>query len=116
MNETKFTSGRENAIEWMTGEKTATVTITRQKIATRIRRLAEEYPDQVKILADGPENNGYLYAHIPSDWVRIAPPRRMSEEAKRKAAENLKRSVYPMENSEISREAQSDEEFFNEEE
>lgn len=85
----------ENVIEWGPGNNFATVTFNRQKFANRIRKLKEQYPDQVKIIADGPSNGGYCYAHIPSDWVRIGPPpkRELTEEQRQEYRDRFARNV-----------------------
>ena len=69
----RFYNERENAIEWLEGSKTMTVTISNRKIANRIRKLKEQHPDEVEIIADGPENGGYLYARIPAGWIFLGP-------------------------------------------
>lgn len=62
----------ENVIEWFTNEERATVTFTQGRCKTRIRKLAEEYPDKVEIVAEN--KDGSLCAHIPAAWVRVSPP------------------------------------------
>lgn len=75
---TNFPAPNENAIEFLRGQKRTTVTLTEPRYVNRIRKLAEQYPDEVEIVADGPSNGGYLYAHIPTAWVRIQPPKKMN--------------------------------------
>lgn len=43
-----------------------------------MRRLAEEHPDEVIIIAEPETNNGYLCAKFPPKWLRIAPPRQIT--------------------------------------
>lgn len=120
MNEkTNFFGAWENVIEWGPGNDFATVTFSRQKFANNIRKLAEKYPDQVKIIADGPSNNGYLYAHIPSDWVKIKPTKKLSEEELNRLR-NMSKRFSPMrienrsENIAQTDSDYEDEEIFNE--
>ena len=69
---------RENSIEWITNSQTATICFTQGKMMNRIRKLAEQYPNEVQITA---ENGGdCLVAHIPYKWIKIAPPRQVSDE------------------------------------
>lgn len=79
-----FYNSDENAIEFLTTGATATVTFSKRKYINRIRKLAESHPDEVKIIADGQKNSGYLYAQIPVDWIKISPrvKRELSEEEK----------------------------------
>lgn len=81
---------RENAIEWLPGEKTAGVTTVSKKIQNKIRKLKEKFPDAVEIVTD---DEGVMFAHVPVSWVRISPPRQgraYTEEEKAQAAERLR--------------------------
>ena len=76
----------ENVIEWITNEDRATVTFTQAKYKTRIRKLAEERPNEVEIVAENAD--GSMCAHIPLDWIRINPTRELSE-AQREVLERM---------------------------
>ena len=83
---------RENCIYNIKGEQTASITAaidTRWK--RKIEKLAEERPDECKILARN--EDGSIFAHIPIKWVNISPPRKveMSEERKAELAERLRK-------------------------
>ena len=76
----------ENAIEWLDGQKTATVTLHSQKLRNRVLKLAKEHPDKVTVIAR-PEDkgqNGILYARIPISWIKFQAPPKLSEEDKEK--------------------------------
>lgn len=68
----------ENVIEWYTGNDTVTVTFTQSKHKTKIRKLAEQYPNEVEIVAEN--KDGSLCAHVPLSYIRIMRPRDVSEE------------------------------------
>lgn len=87
MEGTQFVNERENAIEFLTGYQKATVTFSQPRFINRIRKLKEEHPLELDIIADGPENGGYLTANIPVDWIKIVPKRVMSEEEKNRRRE-----------------------------
>ena len=80
----------ENCIEWLRGQKTATVTVCQVRLMNRIKKYAEEYPDKVEVLHDA---GSYLVAHVPVSSLRIniQPEREMSEEEKDVLRERLKR-------------------------
>lgn len=78
---------KENAIEFYKGDKRATVSFSQGKYISRIKKLKEKYPDEVEIVAENPD--GSLYAHIPTKWVKINPPKEISEEQKQAMIENL---------------------------
>lgn len=69
----------ENAIEWLKGRKTATVTLAgRTTLNTRVRKLAKEKPGKCQIIDEN--EDGTIVAHIPASWVKINPERELSEE------------------------------------
>ena len=64
----------EFAIEWVVGDKTATVTVPEgTALNNKLLRLMEKYPDEVEMV------NSELF-HCPSSWVKISPPKQMSEQ------------------------------------
>lgn len=78
----------ENVIEFLRGQETATATFcSATKYNNKIRRLAEEYPEEVRITAENPD--GSIVAHFPTKWVKISPPRKMTDEQREQAAERL---------------------------
>lgn len=73
----------ENVIEWIRGQQTATLTLTRGPLVTRVKKLAAERPKECQIIAEN--KDGSILAHVPVKWVKINPSREMSE-AQRAAA------------------------------
>lgn len=76
----------ENAIEFLKGAKEATVTFTQGRYITKIRKLAEQYPDDVKIYSD---KDGTLVAHIPVSYIKISPKKKVSDEQRMKARDRF---------------------------
>ena len=64
----------ENVIEFLRDSDTAGVTFSQRRYITKIRKLAEKHPDQVRILAENPD--GSILARIPVSWIRVGPPRK----------------------------------------
>ena len=78
----------EFVIEWISGQKTASVTFpSNSRWANKIRNLAEKTSD-VSVIED---KNGYLFAHIPVEYLAIRKPKVMTEEMKAQALKNLGR-------------------------
>jgi hypothetical protein len=73
----------------------AYVSSDEQRWKTRIWKLAEQYPDEVRVLAVPEKNDGCIYATVPIKWVRIQPPKKMNftEEQRQKSAERM-RSIH----------------------
>jgi len=81
INQSKSEDLHENCIYWLDGDKAATVNVnSRSRYASRIRSLAEKFPDDVHILSDG----DYMVACVPTKAIKISiiEGREMSEEHK----------------------------------
>jgi len=87
--ETEFWSDQDNSVEFVKGSKTATCTFSQQRYVGKIKKLAAEHPNEVEIVA---ENKNSIVAHIPVSYVKISPPRQMSDEQRQAAGERLKAS------------------------
>lgn len=75
----------ENVIEWIRGQQTATLTLTRSSLATRVKKLAEQRPEECQILVQN--EDGSILAHVPVKWLKINPPAILSEEEKERRKE-----------------------------
>ena len=85
----------ENVIEFTRNQNRATVTFCQPRYVTKIKKLAEQYPEECQITAEN--DDGSIVAHIPTKWVRIQPGhgREMTEEEKdilRERLENIRKS------------------------
>lgn len=79
----------EFAIEWVKGDKMATVTFPgNSKLNSRVRKLAEERADEVSIRHEN--RDGSIVATIPVRYIKINPPLNISEEEKAKRTERVK--------------------------
>ena len=81
----------ENVIEWVKDENKATLSLSQRRTITRVKQLAERYPDQCQILAEN--KDGSLYAHIPTNWIKIYPPKDLTEEQRKKQADLFRKNV-----------------------
>lgn len=69
----------ECVIEWIKGEKVAGVTMPNNtKLKNRILKIAETR-SEVEVTVN---DDGSIYARIPSSWVKINPSVEMTEEKK----------------------------------
>lgn len=84
---------KENAIEFLYGDKQATGTFCSPKFVNRLKKLAENNPDECKIVAEN--EDGSIVAHFPVKWVKVSPPRKrdMTEEEKDALRERFKKSL-----------------------
>lgn len=63
-----------------------------RKWISKIRRMAETNPSEVIILRQPEENDGCIYAKLPSEYLKIAPKRHieLSDEQREARAERLR--------------------------
>lgn len=64
-----------------------------RKWVTRIRKLAEQHPDQVIIKRLPEDNDGCIYAKLPASWFKIQPKlrRELSDEQRAILAERARK-------------------------
>ena len=88
MNNNFGNSMNENVIEFLRGDKTATVTFaSHTRLNGRIRKLAESHPDECQIMFEN--SDGSILAHIPTNWIKVSPKRKVSEEARERGRQAL---------------------------
>ena len=76
----------ETVFEHIRGNDTFTVTAAEPWSVGMIRRLQAKHPDQVEIICTN--QDGSLLVHLPFEWMRIVPKKRVSPDL----AKNLSRS------------------------
>lgn len=78
---------RETVFEHEEGNEKVTITAAEQWSVNLMRKLKEEYPDEVDIYEN---KDGSIFGHVPYKWMRLVPPRRISEEQRKILRENAK--------------------------
>ena len=66
----------ETVFEHIRGNDTFTVTAAEPWSVGMIRRLQAKHPDQVEIICTN--QGGSLLVHLPFEWMRIVPKKRVS--------------------------------------
>lgn len=72
--------------------KTAFFSSDERKWITRIRKIQQKHPDEIKILAEPETNDGCIYVQLPANWLKINPPRKLTEEQKQEITDRFNRS------------------------
>ena len=83
-------SMNENAIEFLRGEKTATLTLAgNTRFNNKMRKLAEKYPDECQIIHEN--DDGSILVHCPVKWISISrrAGRELTDEQKNAGRERL---------------------------
>lgn len=78
---------KETYINTTEADKTATLYSSSSNWIARMKKLAEQYPD--KVIMDYEDQNGASFT-FPKSWMKVRPPREVSEEQRLAAAERLK--------------------------
>lgn len=80
----------EFAIEWTKNGTYAAVTVpTGTALKNKLMKYSTERPDEVKLIKEN--KDGSAFFHIPINYVKVSPPRKVSDEQKKVARERLKR-------------------------
>ena len=85
----------ETACGYLTEDKgVAWFSSDEYKWRNRMTKLAEQYPDDVKITVRAEENDGCINALFPAKWLKIGPPRKLNytDEQKQAIAERLQKA------------------------
>ena len=61
---------KENAIEWLTGDDTISVSLTQKKYINKVKKLAIKHPNLVSILAENID--GSIFAHLPLKALKLS--------------------------------------------
>lgn len=78
----------EFVFEWCRGDSEITATVpSSTNVKSKIKKLAEQYPDEVKIVHEN--SDGSIVAHLPVRYLSVRHPKQLSEESKRAMAERL---------------------------
>ena len=48
-----------------------------RKYITKVRKLKEKYPEQVRIIREPENNDGCIYCELPTEWFTIRVPKKM---------------------------------------
>lgn len=77
---------RETIINYNDLEQTASVYTCNTALKKKLSKLYEEYPEQTQKIRENEDSVEYI---IPKKWVKISPPRKVSDETKEAAKKRL---------------------------
>lgn len=80
----------EFSIEWTKDRNYAGVTVpSGTALKSKLMRYAQERPEDVKLMAEN--KDGSAFFHIPINYVKLSPPRKVSDEQREAAGERFRR-------------------------
>lgn len=80
---------QETIIIFNEQDKTASVSTYNVALYRKLERLYQERPDEC---VKRERQNGIDEYIVPKKWIKISPPKKLSDEVKAKAAERLKKA------------------------
>lgn len=79
---------KETIINYNEDEGNASVYTHHKSLQTRLGKLLDLFPEKVSLIKSG---DGWVEYLVPKRWVKISPPRKVSDEAKEAFAERMKK-------------------------
>lgn len=66
-----------------------------RRFITKVRKLKEKYPEQVRIIKEPEENDGCIYCELPVEWfsIRVPVKRVLTEEQRKVLSDRMKRTL-----------------------
>ena len=87
--EQNFEKCNENCIEFLSGERYATVSFSNRKHVNRIKKLYEERGSEFKYFYEN--EDGTVCAKLPTKWIKISAGSKPGTRAKREYTEEEKK-------------------------
>ena len=80
----------EFCIEWTKDRDYAGVTVpSGTALKSKLMRYSQERPEDVKLMAEN--KDGSAFFHIPINYVKLSPPRKVSDEQREAAGERFRK-------------------------
>ncbi len=80
---------KENNIEWLNGQKTMTISLSERRLINKLKKLREQYPDEVELVADN--HDGTYCFRIPRKYLKLSRRKDLTEERRQAMSEQGKR-------------------------
>ena len=82
----------ENVIEWLTGQHTISCTLSQTKYINKIKELAENHPDKVKILSESHDSS--IYCKLPIKSLKLSIiERELTDEQREEMSKRFKKRM-----------------------
>lgn len=80
----------EFCIEWIKGNDYAGVTVpSGTALKSKLMRYVQERPEEVKLMVEN--KDGSAFFHVPVSYIKVSPPRKVSEEQAKAAGERFRK-------------------------
>ena len=82
----------DNVIEFFSEERTATLSLHKKKYVNKLRKYFESHADEMDFTQNP---DGTVCATVPVSWIKISPPRRMTDEQREAARIRFSKTSIP---------------------
>ena len=82
-------SYNETSFDHKKGDNYWGISTGEQRWVNKIEKYAQSHPEEVTIISRN--NDGSIFAHVPEKWVKLSPPKEVSEEQRQAASERFKK-------------------------
>lgn len=80
----------EFVISWIKGGDYAEVTVpSSTALKSKLLKYAKERPEEVNHVIEN--KDGSMVCHVPIKWIKISPPRQVTEEQRQAASDRFKK-------------------------
>jgi hypothetical protein len=79
---------RETTVNYTDADTVATVMSYNAAMASRLKRLLAEHPDEVTLVW---ESEGGVEVRLPKKWIKVQPPPTISDERREAMRESMQR-------------------------
>lgn len=91
-NTRNYELSQENVISFLKDNKIATVCFSQGRYISKIKKLAEKYPEEVQITAEN--KDGSIVAHIPVSYIKINNLKREISDEEREMLRERARNIF----------------------
>lgn len=83
---------KETNFDYIDTDNYATFCTAEKKWINKIHKLQQTHAHEIEILYEPEDNGGILLCHIPKNWLKVSPPRKinLTEAQRAERAERLK--------------------------
>lgn len=84
-----FYNNNENCIEFLNNQHSITVSFCMQKWVNKVKKLKEQHPDDIKIIAEN--DDGSICAKLPIKYLKLSAQKQVSDKQRQAASERFKK-------------------------
>lgn len=76
---------KETSFNYVDVDNIASFTTYERRWINKIKKWEQDYPDKVKVVAEN--EDGTVCVHLPKQWFKVSPPKKVSDEHRERMRE-----------------------------